>query len=212
MALTTAIFPDWIAVPGGLITVLSFVLGLGGNMKDWKDLFYGDNSKKDEKNSLPVQTISGNVEQKGKTNIIAGRIDQFTVNEILPSSPPDLRVVGGQLINGKKIEVIVKNYGQTTAESVSLHVYYSYAPEIMLRIRELPPSEKYSFVFDVFPLAQISDFQKEYKKLIEKFNAQEKALVIRLNLEFTWNEKIFSVKEYTQLITLEHGQVVLRLV
>ena len=100
--------------------------------------------------------------------------------------------------NNTKIKIIVTNYGQATAEEISLSLNYSYGPkEIIHKIRELPPKQNYSFDIEIFPLAMANDFRKQYIEIKKQFDVAKKALIIRLILEFDWGGDKHRTKEYT---------------
>lgn len=128
---------------------------------------------------------------------------------------PDVRIIDASLSSGilinAKSRVTVKNYGEYAVRDVRLIAAPAYAADVELKIRELNPNEEYVFVFDLFPSAYVCDVRQKYERTIKNFAGQTRSLTVRLNLEFTWNQQIIRVKEYSMVVMSENGKVAARL-
>jgi hypothetical protein len=177
-------------------------------MNSKKQDFTNDQNDSGNQNILIGRDVINSVLVNGDDNTV-------TINNTTSLPRPDIRIVEVKLTNGKiidsKMQVSVKNYGFYIAEDVNLHVDFSYFKGLGLKIRELPLQETRIFVFDLFPLSGIDELRQKYMEQIRQFSAGKKALIVRLNFEFTWNNEIIHGKEYDLTMMIDRGRFIAHL-
>lgn len=136
-------------------------------------------SRATEKNI--ISAVVENAEKNSKADIV---LDSININK-----------------QKKKIEFVIKNYGNSTAKDITLELGYSTPGGggqggNFIKLPELPKGKTDIFEYDLFPYLGTSGFKDSYDEFLNKFISGERALIINVSLTYKWEDGLYTTGKY----------------